>query len=72
MNFLGPLEILDFPADACPLYGEVRKQLKDSGNIIGPMDLLIGTHALFLKSILITSNVKEFSLIKGSKIENWT
>jgi tRNA(fMet)-specific endonuclease VapC len=71
-EFLGPLEILDFPADACPLYGELKKQLKASGNIIGPMDLLIGAHALFLKFILITNNVNEFSRIKGLKIENWT
>ena len=70
-EFLGPLDILDFPADACQLYGEVRVQLTNSGKLIGPLDLLIGTHALFLKSILVTNNVNEFSRIKGLKIENW-
>ena len=70
-EFLGPLDILDFPADACQLYGEVRAQLTNSGKLIGPLDLLIGTHALSLKSILVTNNVNEFSRIKGLKIENW-
>jgi tRNA(fMet)-specific endonuclease VapC len=70
-QFLGPLEILDFPANACPLYGEIRSQLKHSGNLIGPLDLFIGAHALFLRSILVTNNVKEFSRIPNLKIENW-
>lgn len=71
-EFLGPLEILDFPANACQLYGELRTQLKNFGNTIGSLDLLIGTHALFLQTILITNNVNEFSRISNLTIENWT
>lgn len=70
-EFLGPLEILDFPATACPVYGEIRAKLRKSGTMIGPLDLLIGAHALFLKAILVTNNENEFSRISGLKIENW-
>lgn len=70
-EFLGPLEILDFPAAACPVYGEIRAKLRKSGTMIGPLDLLIGAHALFLKAVLVTNNENEFSRISGLKIENW-
>ena len=70
-EFLGPLEILDFPAAACPVYGEIRAKLRKSGAMIGPLDLLIGAHALFLKAVLVTNNENEFSRISGLKIENW-
>ena len=70
-EFLGPLEILDFPAAACPVYGEIRAKLRKSGTMIGPLDLLIGAHTLFLKAVLVTNNENEFSRISGLKIENW-
>ena len=70
-EFLGPLEILDFPAAACPVYGEIRAKLRKSGSMIGPLDLLTGAHALFLKAVLVTNNENEFSRISGLKIENW-
>lgn len=70
-QFLAPLEILDFPAGACPVYGEARTKLKKSGTMIGPLDLLIGAHALFLQATLVTNNENEFSRIPGLKTENW-
>lgn len=70
-GFLAPLEIFDFPADACPLYGDIRAKLKATGKTIGPLDLLIGVHAVFLETILVTNNTKKFSNIPGLKIENW-
>ena len=39
--------------------------------MIGPLDLLIGAQALFLKAVLVTNNENEFSRISGLKIENW-
>jgi hypothetical protein len=35
------------------------------------MDLLIATHAIFLDSVLVTHNLKEFERVPGLKIENW-
>ena len=64
-EFLGPLEILDFPAAAAPVFGKIRAQLNSVGMPIGNYDLLIGTHALFLGATLVTNNMKEFSRIPG-------
>ncbi len=68
---LSGIEILslDFPADV--RYGELRTQLEESGQTIGPNDLLIAAHALALGHTLVTDNEREFSRVPGLKIENW-
>lgn len=70
-EFLAPLEILDFQAQAAPLYGILRASLTRAGKMIGPLDLLIAAHALYLGVTLVTHNVKGFSRITDLNIENW-
>lgn len=70
-EFLAPLEILDFPSHAAPIYGAIRASLVRAGRMIGPLDLLIATHALSIGAVLVTNNVKEFSRVADLKIENW-
>ena len=70
-EFLAPLEMLDFPVQAAPLYGTLRASLVRSGRMIGPLDLLIAAHALHLGATLITNNLKEFSRVPDLKIDNW-
>ena len=70
-NFLIPLEILDFSYEAAVTYGKIRARLEADGKTIGPLDTLIGAHALSLNTILVTNNLKEFSRIDGLKTENW-
>jgi len=71
MDFLAPLEILELPAAAAPLFGELRTDLQKQGRTIGNFDLLIATHALHLGLTLITNNEKEFQRISKLKVENW-
>src|SRR5438093_1081117 len=52
-------------------YGHIRCHLEKKGNIIGNNDLWIAAHALELKLILVTNNVKEFSRVPLLKMENW-
>jgi len=40
--------------------------------IIGAYDLQIAAHAKSVNAILVTNNIKEFSRVKGLKIEDWT
>ncbi len=47
------------------------KQFENAGQTIGPLDLLIGAHALSQNLIVITNNVKEFSHIDRLIVENW-
>ena len=70
-EFLTPFEILAYDESASKLYGKIRAQLEKSGDVIGPLDLLIAAHALSLNLVLITNNEKEFNRVKALNVENW-
>ena len=70
-DFLDYVTILDWPYEACPIYGQIRTGLQKKGTLIGAMDLLIASHALLLDAILVTNNTKEFTRVPRLKIENW-
>lgn len=70
-DFLQYVDILDWPKEAALLYGEIRAKLRTKGTPIGAMDLLIAVHGLFLNTIFVTDNQKEFERVPGLKIENW-
>jgi tRNA(fMet)-specific endonuclease VapC len=68
---LSGMEILplDVPADAeC---GAIRSELEAAGQSIGHNDLFIAAHAYALRMTLVTDNVREFSSIRGLRVENW-
>jgi tRNA(fMet)-specific endonuclease VapC len=71
-QFITPLEVIEFDYNATIQYGKVRAILERKGTPIGPLDTLIGSHALSLGATIVTNNVKEFEKIEGLKIENWT
>lgn len=64
-----PLLPMDIPADAD--YGGIRAELEAAGQPIGMNDLLIAAHAYALDLTLVTDNTREFSRIRGLKVENW-
>jgi tRNA(fMet)-specific endonuclease VapC len=70
-EFLVPFTIIDFNMDSARYYGKIRKELKDLGQPIGPMDLLIAAIALAHNQTLVTNNVKKFEKVTELKIENW-
>lgn len=69
VSFLPPIPL---PENADELYGRIRFDLESKGSLIGNNDLWIAAHALALKLVLVTNNVKEFGRISGLNIENWT
>lgn len=69
---LANIDILNFDAAAAESYGEIRAELEKQGTPIGPLDMMIAGHAKSLNHIVVTNNIKEFSRIKGLKLENWT
>ena len=69
--FLAYISVLDWPAEAAPIYGDIRAQLETSGRSIGAMDLLIAAHAIHEKATLITRNVSEFRRVSGLRVESW-
>lgn len=60
-----------FDAKAAAVYGWLRSDLESIGNSIGPNDLLIASIALANDLILVTHNVREFSRVKGLRLEDW-
>jgi tRNA(fMet)-specific endonuclease VapC len=68
---LGALEVLPFEAPADEVYGRIRAELEAQGKPIGANDLLIAAHALSLGHTLVTDNTKEFTRVRGLRVENW-
>lgn len=71
LQFVLPLEILNYDATAAQTYGKVRAELERAGTPIGAMDLMIAAHALSLNLKLITHNLKEFQRVPGLQTESW-
>jgi len=71
-KFLTPIEVIDYDFEATVEYGKMRAFLEKKGIPIGPLDLLIASHAKSRNVILVTNNVREFGRIDGLRIENWT
>lgn len=70
-EFLGPLDVQDFPAGASPVYGAIRAHLQRAGTPIGNYDLLLAAHALYQRLVLVTNNAREFQRVPDLRIENW-
>lgn len=68
---LAPFAILPFDDPASLEAAKIRAGLEKKGQGIGPYDTLIAGHAVALGAILITSNTREFSRVRGLKLENW-
>ncbi len=70
-QFLIPLEIADFDANAADEYGRIRTALEMRGTPIGPLDTLIAAHAMSLGTTLVTNNAREFERVPNLNLENW-
>jgi len=72
LKFLSIFNVLNFDdMDAAP-YGKLKTKLKKTGQIIGPIDMLLAAQAISKELIFVTNNVDEFKRIDGLKIEDWT
>jgi tRNA(fMet)-specific endonuclease VapC len=71
-DFLVALEVAGFDDASAMTYGRVRASLAQKGQPIGPLDTLIGSHALEIDVVLVTHNTREFSRIDGLRLEDWT
>jgi len=69
--FLMPLEIVQFDTHAAEIYGDIRVDLEQKGQVIGANDLFIAAHALSLDVTLVSNNIKEFGRIAKLRLENW-
>ncbi|MEO6872844.1 MAG: type II toxin-antitoxin system VapC family toxin [Chthoniobacterales bacterium] len=63
--------VLDFTANATRVYGEIRADLEQRGQSIGPLDLLIAAQARSLEATLVTRNARDFKRVNGLKVQAW-
>jgi tRNA(fMet)-specific endonuclease VapC len=70
-TILGALEIVPLESPTDHHYGELRARLEMVGRPISANGMLIAAHALAIDYTLVTDNVREFSRIKGLRVENW-
>jgi len=70
-QILGALPVIDFTDKMSRTYAAIRTGLEATGQPIGGNDLLIAAQALFLGSVLVTDNEREFRRVEGLRVENW-
>ena len=62
---------LDFDLRAAAAYGVLRSALERRGRPIGANDMLIAAQAIGAGLVLVTDNVREFTHVKGLRVETW-
>jgi len=67
----GPVLVLPFEDADSRVAGWVRAVLEAAGKPIGAYDLLMAGQALRWQLTLVTSNVSEFSRVKGLNWQDW-
>ena len=72
MAFVDNFVIYDYSKVSAEFYATVRTDLEMQGKIIGANDLLIASHALSHKAVLVTNNTREFERVKGLNLEDWS
>jgi tRNA(fMet)-specific endonuclease VapC len=70
-QLLMEFNILPWTHGAMWHYARHFHALRQQGQFIGHMDLLIASQALAGDATLVTNNTREFERIEGLKLENW-
>lgn len=70
-DFLSKVIIAPISNEVTREYGRIRARLKQEGTMVGPNDLWIAAHAVYLGLPLVTANTREFSRVEGLVPDNW-
>jgi tRNA(fMet)-specific endonuclease VapC len=71
-SFLDDMEIIDFDKRSAEVFARLKAELKQTGNIIADMDLMIASICVANHFTLVTNNTKHFQRIQELTIENWS
>ncbi|MEM6405000.1 MAG: tRNA(fMet)-specific endonuclease VapC [Pseudomonadota bacterium] len=69
--FTAGLTVLDYDTAAAQHTGQIRAELAEAGQPIGPYDQMIAGHARSLGLVLVSNNTGEFRRVPGLHLENW-
>lgn len=70
-EFLRRVDVLAWDGGTADHYGALRAKLESVGRSLGPLDMLIASHAKSVGAILV-SNDKAFVGVSGLKVQDWT
>lgn len=65
------LQVIEFDKEDARQAGEIRAQLTQQGQPIGPYDVLIAGQAMSRGLTLVTRNQREFQRVAGLKLADW-
>ena len=65
------VKVLPFSSKEARASATIRAQLEESGEPIGPYDVLIAGTALACQGTLVSHNLTEFKRVNGLKTEDW-
>ena len=71
-TFLTGITILPLTSEVSRQYARVRAELDARSTPIGPLDLMIASHALALGVTLVTADLAEFRRVRGLRCEDWS
>ena len=66
--FLEAVDVVPLDDVACRIFGEERARLREEGNLIGDMDILIGATAISKNLTVLTNNRRHFERMQGLRI----
>lgn len=70
-ELLRRVDVLPWDSVVAAHYGTVRADMERQGQILGPLDLLIATHAQCVGAVLVT-NDRAFAQVADLQLEDWT
>jgi len=71
-QFVDENKIIPLTEKSTKISAELYASLRQTGNLIDDIDLLIAGIAIENEMLLVTNNEKHFGRIPNLKIENWT
>ena len=70
-TFFEPYTSLAFDDPCAERYGQLRADLRRTGQLIGPNDTMIAAVALVHNLTVVTHNTREFARVPGLRLEDW-
>ena len=68
--FLEAVDVVPLDDAACRVFGDERARLREEGNRIGDMDILIGATAISNNLALLTNSRRHFERMQGLNIDS--
>lgn len=70
-DFINQFPLLSLGEITLKRFGELKAQLRQSGQLLPDFDLLIASVALVENRILVTNNTRHYQRIPDLQLENW-